>query len=95
LGKFQEEPGYVNHTGGFIHDHHSSRAHDRSGLVDGFVINRGIQQFFGYTAARGASQLDSFDFLVTLDPAPDVKDHFSQSQSHRHFYQPALLDLAC
>ena len=93
-GEVEEKFGDVDHAGGLIHHDHPSRSHDGSSGIHRIVIDNGIRQEFGYTAARRTSHLDSLETLVVLDPSAQFENHIADGHAHWNLYKSRMANLA-
>ena len=93
-GKVQEETGDVHHTGAVIHHHHAAGAHDRAGGRQCLIVNGGIHQGRGDTAAGGTAHLHRFVGPAVLNAAGNVKNNILERVPHGNLHQAAPLDFA-
>ena len=75
LGEVQEELGHTHHAGGLVHNDHTAGAHDGAGSAQSLVVDDGVQQVSGDTAAGGAAQLHSLELMTVADAAGDTEDN--------------------
>ena len=94
FGEIEEVTGEIDHASFFVHHDHAARTHDCPGCVERVVIHGDVEQFFGNAAAGGAAGLHGFEFAFARHAAADVEDQLAQGNTHRHFDQPGVLDLA-
>ena len=87
-GEVQEELGHTHHTGGLVHNHHTTGAHDGAGSAQSPVVDHGIQQSSGDTAAGGAAHLNRLEFLAVTDAAADA---VARDDAGRFPYRESLL----
>ncbi|EJW99720.1 hypothetical protein EVA_12173 [gut metagenome] len=95
MGKVQEEFSHVNHTGIFVHNNKSAAAHHCTCCDKRIIIYRQVKHGFRQTAAGGAADLNSFEFLAIGNTAANIINNFTHGNTHRHLCQTSIVNFAC
>ena len=94
-GETEEKFGYRDHTIILIQHDHPARAHHGAGSGKAFVVDRSVEVLFRQAATRRPPGLYRLELLPVLDASTNLVDDLTKSDTHRHLYQPHIIDLPC
>ena len=77
----------------WVHNDHTTGAHDGAGLGQRFIVHREVQLFRREAAAGRTAGLDRLEFLVIRYTAADIVDDLAEGQAHRYFDKTGAVDL--
>ncbi len=92
--ELDEETRDVDHARRVVHDDHSARSHHRSHLDQRFVTDLQVEMLLGNAAAGRSAGLHCLESVTVRNATADAFDDLAQRNSHGHFNQAGVRDLA-
>ena len=88
LRELQEISGDIDHAGGVIQNDQTTRAHDRSGSPQRFIIHRRVCHARREASARWSPNLHGFESASGSHAPADLLYDFAHRRAHWDFNQP-------